>query len=88
MLVEGWSKVWWRKVSTWLAALNGLLVTYVFSQPIMVIGLLGFAPGKWLIPLAVALGFLAFALPVLSALIKQPKVEAKIEEAKIDAAEQ
>ena len=44
-LIAHW-RLWWRRASTWLAALNGLFVAYVFSQPVLVIGLLGFARRK------------------------------------------
>jgi hypothetical protein len=81
-LINYWKSIWWRRWSTWLAAVNGLCVTYIFSQPILVIGLLGFAPGTWLVPLAVFFGFLAFGLPVLVSMLKQPALAAKIEEKK------
>ena len=79
-LVENWA-LWWCKASSWLAALNGLFVSYVFSQPMLVLGLLGFVPGAWLLPLAALLGLLAFGLPVLVAHIAQPKLQARIEHA-------
>lgn len=78
-LIAHW-RLWWRRASTWLAALNGLFVAYVFSQPVLVIGLLGFAPGEWLVPLAILAALLAFGLPVLVAQISQPKLAAKIKE--------
>lgn len=80
--IEYWKTIWWRRWSTWLAGLNGLFVTYVFSQPILVIGLLGFSPAGWTIPLAIFLGLMAFGLPVLVAQIQQPALAAKIEEKK------
>lgn len=80
-LVNHWRMIWWRRWSTWLAALNGLFVGYVFSQPILVIGLLGFAPDGWLIPLAVGTGFFAFVLPVIVSHISQPKLVEKVQEA-------
>lgn len=90
-LIDNWRHIWFRRFSTWLAALNGLFVAYVFSQPILVVGLLGFAPDGWLIPLAALLGFLAFGLPVLVAHTAQPKmaakVEAKVEEKQQEAAD-
>lgn len=78
-LIAHW-RLWWRRASTWLAALNGLFVAYVFSQPVLVIGLLGFAPGEWLVPLAIVAALLAFGLPVLVAQIKQPKLAEKRKE--------
>ena len=78
-LIAHW-RLWWRRASTWLAALNGLFVAYVFSQPVLVIGLLGFAPGEWLVPLAILAALLAFGLPVLVAQIKQPKLAEKRKE--------
>lgn len=75
-LIAHW-RLWWRRASTWLAALNGLFVAYVFSQPILVIGLIGFAPGEYALPLAAVAGIAAFGLPVVVAQISQPKLAAK-----------
>ena len=86
-LIENWSILWWRRWSTWLAGLNAVFVTYVFSQPIMVIGLLGFSPAGWLVPLALFLGLMAFGLPVLVANLQQPKLAAKVEAQDGDPAE-
>lgn len=79
-LIANWQRIWFRRVSTWLAALNGVFVGYVFSQPILVIGLIGFAPGELLMPLAIGAGFFAFVLPVIVAHVAQPKLRAKIED--------
>lgn len=79
-LIAHWQHMWFRRVSTWLALLNGIFVGYVFSQPVLVVGLIGFAPGELMIPLAVGAGFFAFVLPVIVAHTAQPKLHAKIEE--------
>lgn len=78
-LVSHW-RLWYRRWSVWLSALNGFFVTYVFSQPILVVGLLGFSPDGWILPLAVGLGFAAFILPVIVMHVQQPKLKAKCEE--------
>ncbi len=78
-LVAHW-RLWWRRASSWLAFVNGLLTYYVFSQPILVVGLLGFSPGEWLVPLAVGAALLAFGLPILVANISQPKLAEKRKE--------
>ena len=78
-MVQGWKHYWWRRFSTWLAAINGIFVGYVFSQPVLVVGLIGFAPTEWAMPLAFGPGFLAVALPVLVAHVAQPKMRAKVE---------
>ena len=78
-LIAHW-RLWWRRASTWMAALNGLFVAYVFSQPVLVVGLIGFAPGEWIVPIAVVAALLAFGLPVLVAQIKQPKLAEKRKE--------
>ena len=78
-LIDNWRMIWWRRWSTWIAGLNALFVTYVFSQPVLVVGLLGFSPDGWAVPLAIFLGLMAFGLPVLVAHTAQPKLEAKIE---------
>jgi hypothetical protein len=75
-LVQHW-RLWWRRWSTWLAAINAIFVGHVFTQPILVVGLIGVAPGKWTIPLAVVTALLAFGLPVLVAHLSQPKLKAK-----------
>lgn len=79
-LIANWHRICFRCVSTWLAALNGVFVGYVFSQPILVIGLIGFAPGELLMPLAIGAGFFAFVLPVIVAHVAQPKLRMKIED--------
>lgn len=78
-LIAHW-RLWWRRASTWLAALNALFVAYVFSQPVLVVGLIGFAPGEWIVPIAVVAALLAFGLPVLVAQISQPKLAEKRKE--------
>lgn len=72
-LIAHW-KMWPKRWSTWLAGLNAVFVGYVFSQPILVVGLIGFVPGRWQVPLAIIAAMLAFALPVLVAHIRQPKL--------------
>lgn len=79
-MIANWRKLWWRRWSTWLAAVNAILVAHVFSQPILVVGLLGFAPGPWILPIAIIAAVLAFGLPVLVAQIKQPKLEKHCED--------
>lgn len=75
-LIDNWRIIWWRRWSTWLAALNALFVSY----QVLVLGIIGFAPDGWRWPLAVLSGVIAFGVPVLTALIKQPKLEAKLQE--------
>lgn len=80
-LIAHWKTIWWRRWSTWLAGLNAFCVTYLFSQPIILLGLIGFIPSvKVQICIALAIGFLAFALPVLVSLLAQPKLQEKVEE--------
>lgn len=82
-LIEYWRSIWWRRWSTWMAGLNAIFVGYVFSQPILVIGLLGFIPyGHLQIFVVVIAATLAFVLPVFVATLKQPALDAKIEEKK------
>lgn len=84
-LVDHWRMIWWRRASTWLAGLNAIFVGYVFSQPILLIGLIGFVPhpGVQLL-LIVGSALAAFVLPVLVAHVKQPKLAAKIEKVEAD----
>lgn len=74
-LINNWRAIWWRRWSTWLAGLNAVFVGYVFSQPVLVIGLIGFAPAGWIVPLAIIAALAAFALPVLVAQIRQPALD-------------
>lgn len=77
-MVKNWEYYWWRRFSTWLAALNAIFVGYVFSQPVLVIGLIGFAPDGWILPLAAGASLLAFVLPVVVTHVAQPRMQAKV----------
>lgn len=68
---------WWRRWSTWLAFVNAMLQGYIFSQPILLIGLFGFAPDGWRIPIAVSAAVLAFVLPVVVVNLRQPALKEK-----------
>lgn len=83
-LIAHWQHMWFRRVSTWLAALNAIFVGYVFSQPVLVIGMIGFAPDGWILPLAAGASLLAFVLPVVVTHVAQPRMQAKVK-AKVKA---
>lgn len=73
------------KLSIRAAAIFALLVGLLTANPILVVGLIGFlpdGPAKWAIGLAVAA--VVFAIPVLLSLVRQPKLEAKVEKAEAE----
>jgi hypothetical protein len=83
---------WWiqlkGKVSVKLAAAFAAAVAGVVAYPSLLVGLLAYFPGGYRAFAAGGAFVLVFAVPVITALIKQPKLEAKVVEAKIVAAEE
>lgn len=81
-LVEYWWIIWWRRASTWLAALFAAVTTAVVAYPSLLLGLLAYFPDGYRAFLAGAVFVIMFAVPVVVALVKQPKLRAKVQEAK------
>jgi hypothetical protein len=82
-LVDQWWIQFKGKASIKLAAVFAVIVGVLTANPILVVGLIGFLPDglwKWVIGLAVAL--VVFAIPALASVWRQPKLTAKVEEAK------
>jgi hypothetical protein len=65
------ARQFWRWWSVRVAALAGLITTWVIDQPQQALGLIAYVPAEWR-PLAAALaGFAVFGLPTLVRLLKQ-----------------
>lgn len=73
-LVAHW-RLWWKRWSTWLAALYAAATAAVFANPGLLMGLIGFFPGGSRTFLAGAVFVLAFAVPVIVTSIRQGKLK-------------
>ena len=62
---------WWRFASVRVAALAGLIISYLASDP----GLLAYLVGLIPTPLRWLSGFIVFAIPTIARLMKQPALE-------------
>ncbi len=69
-LVEN-ARLWWRKWSTWGAALNAALWTYITGHSGLLLGFLPFVTPDWRGPALGAVFVITFVLPVLMAHVKQ-----------------
>lgn len=79
-LVDNWLVQFKGKMSIRLAAVFAAATAAVVAYPGLLIGLLSVFPENYRGFLAGGVFILVFGLPVLTVLIKQPKLEAKIEE--------
>ncbi len=79
-LIENWGMIWWRRASTWLAALFALVTGSIVAYPGLLLGLLAYFPDGSRAFLAGAVFVIVFAVPVITAIVKQPKLAAKVEE--------
>lgn len=64
-----------------LAALAGLVVAYLMSDPTLLPRLVALVPEPWRPVAAVLTGFAAFALPTIARGLPQPKLDAQREAA-------
>lgn len=60
-----------------LAALAGLVVAYLMSDPTLLPRLVALVPEPWRPVTAVLTGFIAFALPTIARGLPQPKLDPK-----------
>lgn len=72
--------VFWRKWSTWFAGLNAALWASLTANTGMLLGFIGFIPQRFQIPAVAFVFVICWALPVIIAHIKQPKLEVKVAE--------
>lgn len=72
-LVENW-RVWWKKWSTWLAAFNAALWTFITGHSGMLLGFMPFVRPAYRDYALGAVFAITFILPVLIAQIRQPKL--------------
>lgn len=75
-LIADW-RLWWRRWSTWLAAVAAGIATAMVASPSMLLGLVGFFPAEWRPFLAGATFAIVFIVPVLVTNLKQKKLEEK-----------
>lgn len=75
-LIDDW-RLWWRRWSTWLAAVAAGIAAAVMASPSLLIGLVGFFPVEWRPFLAGATFAVVFIVPVLVTNLKQQKLEDK-----------
>lgn len=69
------ARLWWRRWSTWLAAVAAAGAAAITAAPTLLLGLLVYVPAGWRGVLAGAIGALVFIVPVLVTHLKQPKLE-------------
>lgn len=69
------ARLWWRRWSTWLAAVAGGIAAALVASPTMLIGLVQFFPASSRPFLAGAVFAIVFIVPVLITNLKQPKLE-------------
>ncbi len=62
----------WRYWSVKLAALAGLVVAYLISDPTLLPRIVAHVPEGWRPVASVLVGFLAFALPTIARRLPQP----------------
>ncbi|WP_179504339.1 MULTISPECIES: hypothetical protein [unclassified Sphingomonas] len=62
----------WRLWSVKLAALGGLIVAYLMSDPTLLPRVVAYVPEGWRPLASVAVGFAAFALPTIARRLPQP----------------
>lgn len=82
-LIAEWREILWRSATTWVATAIGALVGTVGAHWGLLLGVLPFMPFYLQLPLAIAVGIVTIAGPVVLARITdQPKLNVKIEERK------
>ncbi|WP_062788591.1 hypothetical protein [Novosphingobium capsulatum] len=62
----------WRLWSVKMAALAGLIVTYLMSDPTLLPRLVAYVPDRWRPLASMAVGFAVFALPTIARWLPQP----------------
>jgi hypothetical protein len=76
------ARLWWRRWSTWLAGIFAIITGAVTANPGLLVGLIGYFPQELRGFIAGAVAVLVFALPVIVAHVRQPKLAAKVAELK------
>lgn len=86
-LIDEWRTVLWRSANNWVALILGPIVGALSTNALVALGVLGFLPVKFQIPGAMLIGLLFYTGPhILARLVAQPKLAAKVEEKKQEAA--
>jgi hypothetical protein len=85
-LIDYWKAIWWRRWSTWAAAAYAAATAAITLYPSLLIELLSNFPGASRAFLSGIIFVILFVVPILVAITKQPKLEAKVEQLKaVDA---
>jgi hypothetical protein len=79
-LVEHWPTVLWHSATTRTAALVGAIVGTVGVHYLLLLGVLPFLPAYLQLPLALGIGAVVAGPTLLSRIVAQPKMAAKIAE--------
>ncbi|TXH54311.1 MAG: hypothetical protein E6Q97_11175 [Desulfurellales bacterium] len=66
-----------------VAALGGLIVAYLMSDPTLLPRLVNYVPQEYRPLMSIFIGFVAFALPTIARRLPQPKLKKDIEDANI-----
>lgn len=74
--VDDWH-LWWKRWSTWLAAIFATVVATVTANPSLFVGLLALFPGNARIGLAAILFTACLIVPVLTVHLRQGKLEGR-----------
>lgn len=74
-MIDDW-RLWWRRWTTWLAAIAGGIAAAVVASPSLLLGLVGYVPEDWRGPAAAGVGALVFIAPILLNNLKQEKLDA------------
>jgi hypothetical protein len=64
----------WRLWSVKIAAVGGLLIGYLMSDPTLLPRIVAYVPEEWRPVASVAVGFLAFLLPTIARRLPQPNL--------------
>lgn len=70
-LIENWATIWWKRWSTWLAAVNAALLPLVVANSQTLFGFIDRLPPIARVPLVIAGMVVTFVVPVLTAHVKQ-----------------
>lgn len=83
-LVTHW-RLWWRRWSTWCAALYAAATAAVFANPGLLMGLVGYFPAGKREFVAGAVAVICFVVPVLVTSLRQTKLQDAVQKDRADA---
>lgn len=80
--IEDWCVYLRRSATTWVTGAVNTIMAIIGVHWAVLLGVLPFVPLYWQLPLALLVAALTTAPTIIARLTKQPKLNAKIEEAK------